>query len=63
MVTSSSEIYIETLAATDDTASTVAITQPIEAVPAVHPGTHTWDYPESGPEVWQVRIGKAAIDA
>ncbi|WP_371648883.1 DUF2249 domain-containing protein [Streptomyces mirabilis] len=30
---------------------------------ATHPGTHTWDYLESGPEIWQVRIGKAAVDA
>ncbi|MFS8199416.1 DUF2249 domain-containing protein [Streptomyces sp. CWNU-52B] len=27
---------------------------------ATHPDTHTWDYVESGPEVWRVRIGKAA---
>lgn len=25
-----------------------------------HPGEVTWDYLESGPEVWQVRIGKFA---
>ncbi|MFE7626504.1 DUF2249 domain-containing protein [Streptomyces sp. NPDC057509] len=25
---------------------------------AAHPGAHTWDYVESGPEVWQVRIGR-----
>lgn len=30
---------------------------------AAHPGGHTWDYLESGPEVWRVRIGKAAVDA
>ncbi|MDQ0687383.1 uncharacterized protein (DUF2249 family) [Streptomyces achromogenes] len=30
---------------------------------ATHPGTHTWDYLESGPEIWRVRIGKAAVDA
>ncbi|WP_225845765.1 DUF2249 domain-containing protein [Streptomyces sp. HPF1205] len=30
---------------------------------ATHPGGHTWDYLESGPEVWRVRIGKAAVDA
>jgi uncharacterized protein (DUF2249 family) len=30
---------------------------------ATHPGTHTWDYLESGPEVWRVRIGRAAVDA
>lgn len=27
---------------------------------AEHPGEVTWDYLASGPEVWQVRIGKAA---
>jgi len=27
---------------------------------AEHPGEVTWDYIESGPEVWQVQIGKAA---
>ena len=30
---------------------------------ATHPGAHTWDYVESGPEVWRVRIGKATVDA
>jgi uncharacterized protein (DUF2249 family) len=30
---------------------------------ATHPGAHTWEYLESGPEVWRVRIGKAAADA
>ncbi|WP_030899672.1 DUF2249 domain-containing protein [Streptomyces sp. NRRL F-5126] len=30
---------------------------------ATHPGAHTWDYVESGPEVWRVRIGKASTDA
>lgn len=30
---------------------------------ATHPGTHTWDYLESGPDIWQVRIGKAAAGA
>ncbi|MDQ1014264.1 DUF2249 domain-containing protein [Streptomyces afghaniensis] len=30
---------------------------------ATHPGTHTWDYLESGPELWRVRIGKAAVGA
>ncbi|WP_406446965.1 DUF2249 domain-containing protein [Streptomyces sp. NBC_01613] len=30
---------------------------------ATHPGTHTWEYLESGPDIWQVRIGKAAVDA
>lgn len=30
---------------------------------ATHPGAHTWDYLESGPEVWRVRIGKAAAAA
>lgn len=29
---------------------------------ATHPGVHTWDYLESGPTVWQVRIGKAVVD-
>lgn len=27
---------------------------------AEHPGEVTWDYLVSGPEVWQVRIGRAA---
>ena len=27
---------------------------------AEHEGEFTWDYVESGPEVWRVRIGKAA---
>lgn len=27
---------------------------------AEHPGEVTWEYIESGPEVWQVQIGKAA---
>lgn len=30
---------------------------------AVHAGSYTWDYVESGPETWRVRIGKAAVDA
>ncbi|MCX5251298.1 DUF2249 domain-containing protein [Streptomyces sp. NBC_00201] len=30
---------------------------------ATHPGTHTWDYIESGPEIWRVRIGMAAVGA
>jgi len=30
---------------------------------AAHPGAHTWDYVESGPDVWRVRIGKASTDA
>lgn len=31
---------------------------------ATHPGTFTWDYVESGPEIWKVRIGRtAAVDA
>ncbi|WP_329330264.1 DUF2249 domain-containing protein [Streptomyces luteogriseus] len=30
---------------------------------ATHPGTHTWEYLESGPEIWRVRIGRAAVDA
>jgi quercetin dioxygenase-like cupin family protein len=27
---------------------------------AAHPGAFTWDYVESGPERWQVRIGRVA---
>ena len=27
---------------------------------AEHPGQFTWDYVEQGPEVWRVRIGRAA---
>ncbi len=27
---------------------------------AEHTGKYTWDYLESGPEVWRVRIGKPA---
>ena len=27
---------------------------------AEHPGEFTWDYLESGPETWRVRIGKTA---
>jgi uncharacterized protein (DUF2249 family) len=30
---------------------------------ATHPGTFTWDYLESGPGQWQVRIGRAATRA
>lgn len=30
---------------------------------ATHPGAFTWDYVESGPEQWQVRIGRVAADA
>ncbi|WP_107474098.1 DUF2249 domain-containing protein [Streptomyces sp. TP-A0874] len=30
---------------------------------ATHPAGFTWDYLESGPERWQVRIGRAAEDA
>lgn len=30
---------------------------------AAHDGTFTWDYLESGPEQWQVRIGRKAADA
>lgn len=30
---------------------------------ATHSGAYTWDYVESGPEVWQVRIGRTAADA
>lgn len=29
---------------------------------ATHPGAHTWDYVESGPEVRQVRFGRATSD-
>ncbi|WP_399890357.1 DUF2249 domain-containing protein [Streptomyces sp. BBFR51] len=29
---------------------------------ATHPDAHTWDYVESGPEIWRVRIGKAAVE-
>ncbi|WP_328914102.1 MULTISPECIES: DUF2249 domain-containing protein [unclassified Streptomyces] len=29
---------------------------------ATHPGAFTWDYVESGPELWRVRIGRAAVD-
>ncbi|MEU9647459.1 DUF2249 domain-containing protein [Streptomyces sp. NPDC048110] len=29
---------------------------------ATQPGTHTWDYVESGPDVWRVRIGRAAVE-
>ncbi|MBQ0825206.1 DUF2249 domain-containing protein [Streptomyces tagetis] len=25
---------------------------------ATHPGAHTWEYVESGPDVWRVRIGR-----
>ncbi len=25
-----------------------------------HPGAFTWDYVESGPEVWRIRIGRPA---
>ena len=28
---------------------------------AEHPGQFTWDYLESGPETWRVRIGKTAV--
>ncbi|HUX23808.1 MAG TPA: DUF2249 domain-containing protein [Burkholderiales bacterium] len=27
---------------------------------AEHPGEFTWDYLESGPETWRVRIGRTA---
>lgn len=27
---------------------------------AEHPGRFTWDYLQSGPEVWKVRIGRPA---
>lgn len=27
---------------------------------AEHPGEFTWDYLESGPQTWRVRIGKTA---
>jgi uncharacterized protein (DUF2249 family) len=30
---------------------------------AAHGGEFTWDYLESGPEQWQVRIGRIAVDA
>ncbi|WP_326698402.1 DUF2249 domain-containing protein [Streptomyces sp. NBC_01754] len=30
---------------------------------AAHPGTHTWDYVESGPDIWRVRIGRVTADA
>ncbi|MCT2588649.1 DUF2249 domain-containing protein [Streptomyces sp. N2-109] len=30
---------------------------------AAYPGAYSWDYVESGPEVWRVRIGRAAVDA
>ena len=30
---------------------------------AESPGKFTWDYLESGPEVWQVKIGKPAANA
>ncbi|MHB1250237.1 MAG: DUF2249 domain-containing protein [Polaromonas sp.] len=30
---------------------------------AEHPGEFTWDYLESGPETWRVRIGKIATAA
>lgn len=30
---------------------------------ATYPGDFTWDYLESGPERWQVRIGRTAVDA
>lgn len=29
---------------------------------AAHPDAHTWEYVESGPEIWRVRIGKTATD-
>jgi len=28
---------------------------------AEHPGEFTWDYLESGPEAWRVRIARAAV--
>ncbi|WP_030421807.1 DUF2249 domain-containing protein [Streptomyces sp. SCSIO 75703] len=30
---------------------------------ATHPGAHTWEYVESGPDVWRVRIGRRAVPA
>lgn len=30
---------------------------------AAHPGAFSWDYVESGPERWQVRIGRVPADA
>lgn len=30
---------------------------------ATHPGAFTWDYLESGPEQWRVRIGRTPVDA
>jgi len=29
---------------------------------ATHPGAYTWDYDESDPELWRVRIGRTAVD-
>ncbi|WP_245320440.1 DUF2249 domain-containing protein [Bradyrhizobium lablabi] len=28
-----------------------------------YPGAFTWDYVESGPDVWRVRIGRAAVQS
>ncbi|WP_194904705.1 DUF2249 domain-containing protein [Catenulispora rubra] len=30
---------------------------------ATHPGAFTWDYLESGPEQWRIRVGRAPVDA
>ncbi|MFG1912539.1 DUF2249 domain-containing protein [Kribbella sp. NPDC048928] len=30
---------------------------------AMHPGAFSWDYLQTGPEEWRVRIGRAAVDA
>jgi uncharacterized protein (DUF2249 family) len=30
---------------------------------AIHPGSFSWDYLQTGPEEWRVRIGRVAADA
>jgi uncharacterized protein (DUF2249 family) len=30
---------------------------------AIHSGAFSWDYLETGPEEWRVRIGRVAVDA
>ena len=30
---------------------------------AIHPGAFSWDYLQTGPEEWRVRIGRVAADA
>ncbi|HEY9524045.1 MAG TPA: DUF2249 domain-containing protein, partial [Thermopolyspora sp.] len=30
---------------------------------SAHPGAFTWDYVESGPDLWQIRIGRPVAEA